>query len=348
MPITKPRQPAKTTYPWIRKSKDELLDLRICDLGLRLDHSAIEPQIRRLYSELQRKQLSFRPHFWFSDEWYCPDGIPGVAIPFFLAHPKLKQLEMDFMLEVEGGDPRWCMKLLRHETGHAILNAYKLDKDPGWRALFGKPNAAYKDTYLPKPYSKQFVINLPGWYAQSHPHEDWAETFAVWLDPRSEWHRRYQRWQALKKLHYVDTLMQQLAGKAPLIRNKHTEYPVEKIKITLRQFYEEKRQRYGIDSPEFFDVDLRKLFADAQALPQSQKASRYLRTIARPTLDIVEKWTGEYKYRINEALKDMIKRCDELDLRADPDNPALLPNITACLTMLVMNKLHSGGFHLAR
>jgi hypothetical protein len=348
MPKSKPSQPARTKYSWIRNSKDTLLDLRICDLGLQLEHSAIEPQIRRLYAELKRKRQCFRPHFWLSDEWYCPDGVPGVAIPFFLAHPKLKQLEMDFMLEVEGGDPAWCMKLLRHETGHALLNAYKLTQDRNWRATFGNPNAAYKDTYLPKPYSKRFVINLPGWYAQSHPHEDWAETFAVWLDPRSDWRRRYQNWHALKKLQYVDDVMQRLAQKRPLLRNKHTEYPIEKIKTTLRQFYEEKRRRYGLDSPEFFDVDLRKLFGDAQSLPHGQKASRYLRSVAKPTLHIVERWTGEYKYRINEVLKDMIKRCDELGLRADFDAPELLSNLIACVTMVVMNKLHGGGFHLAR
>lgn len=322
--------------------------MRICDLGLHIDQSAVIPQIRQLFDELERKNIRFRPHFWFSDEWYCPDGVPGVAIPFFLGHPKLRQLEMDFMLEVEGGDPRWCMKLLRHETGHALLNAYKLMQDRGWRSTFGNPNAAYNDTYLPRPYSKRFVINLPGWYAQSHPHEDWAETFAVWLDPRSDWRQRYQHWQALSKLQYVDDLMQQVAQKTPQLRNRLTEYPVEKIKITLRQYYEEKRQRFGLDSPEFFDVDLRKLFFDAQSLPQGTRASRYLRSVAKPTLNIVEKWTGEYKYRINEVLKDMVNRCDELGLQADTTNPDLLPNLIACVTMIVMNKLHSGGFHLAR
>lgn len=322
--------------------------MRICDLGLQLERSAVMPQIRQLYGELERKQLQFRPHFWFSDEWYCPDGIPGVAIPFFLAHSKLKQLEKEFMLEVEGGDPNWCMKLLRHETGHAILNAYKLTRDKGWRTHFGNPNAAYRDTYLPKPYSKRFVINLPGWYAQSHPHEDWAETFAVWLNPRSDWKHRYHNWQALKKLQYVDSIMHSIAQKKPQLRNKQTEYPVEKIRQTLGQFYEDKRQRYGMDSPEFFDVDLRKLFGDAQTLPQGQKASRYIRSIARPTLHIVERWTGEYKYRINEVLKEMIRRCDELGLRVNPEAPDLLSNVIACVTMVVMNKLHSGGFHLAR
>lgn len=322
--------------------------MRICDLDLQLERSAVMPRIHQLYTELERKQLRFRPHFWFSDEWYCPDGIPGVAIPFFLAHPRLKQLEKEFMLEIEGGDPSWCMKLLRHETGHAILNAYKLTRDKSWRTHFGNPNAAYRDTYLPKPYSKRFVINLPGWYAQSHPHEDWAETFAVWLDPRSDWKHRYQHWHALKKLQYLDSVMQSIAPKTPLLRNRQTEYPAEKIRQNLRQFYEDKRQRYGMDSPEFFDVDLRRLFGDAHSLPQGEKASRYLRSIAKPTLHIVERWTGEYKYRINEVLKDMIKRCDELQLRADPDQPDLLANATACLTMMVMNKLHSGGFHLSR
>ena len=322
--------------------------MRICDLGLELERSAIMPQIRRLYVELERKQLRFRPHFWFSDEWYCPDGIPGVAIPFYLAHSRLKQLEKEFMLEVEGGDPAWSMKLLRHETGHAILNAYKLTHDKSWRTHFGNPNAAYKDTYLPKPYSKRFVINLPGWYAQSHPHEDWAETFAVWLDPRSDWQHRYQNWHALKKLQFVDSVMQSISHKPPILRNKLTEYPVGKIRQTLRQFYEDKRQRYGLDSPEFFDVDLRKLFGDAQSLPQGQKASRYLRSMTKPVLHIVERWTGEYKYRINEVYQDMIKRCDELGLRVDPESPDLLSNVIACVTMVVMNKLHSGGFHLAR
>jgi len=249
---------------------------------------------------------------------------------------------------VEGGDPDWFMKLLRHETGHALLNAYKLTQDRGWRSTFGNPNAAYKDTYLPKPYSKRFVINLPGWYAQSHPHEDWAETFAVWLDPQSDWQQRYQHWQALRKLQYVEGLMQQIAQKPPQLRNRQTEYPVERIKTSLREYYEEKRRRYGLDSPEFFDVDLRKLFPDSDASPTRIRASRYLRRAAKPAIQIVEKWTGEYKYRINEVLKDMIKRCDELGLYADPDRPELLSNLIACLTMVVMNKLHSGGFHLTR
>lgn len=342
------KQQRSRSYAWSRLHKDKLLDMRICDLGLRIEGSPVAPHIAQLYRELARRLAYFRPHFWLSDEWYCPDGIPGVAIPFFLAHPRLKKLELENMLEVEGGERQWCLKLLRHETGHALLNAYKLDKRRDWRKTFGNPNASYPDTYLPKPYSKRFVINLPGWYAQSHPHEDWAETFAVWLNPHCEWKRRYHNWGALKKLQYVDQLMQELRDKKPLLRNRHTEYPVEKIRLTLREFYQDKRERYGMDSPEFFDIDLTRLFVSKEQSPQGLRASAYIRSIRREAIGIVERWTGEYRYRINEVLKDMIKRCDELKLYTSDSGANLLPEVTACLTMLVMNKLHSGGFHVAR
>ena len=342
---TKRKQTAQQKN-WARLSTEKLLDWRICDLGLTLKNSQVEPLIARLFNELEKKQIEFRPHFWISDEWFCPDGIPGVAIPFFLFHPRLRRLEMENMLEVEGGNPRWFMMLLRHESAHALLNAYQLDSEREWRKVFGNPNSRYPDTYLPKPYSKRFVINLPGWYAQAHPHEDWAETFAVWLNPRSDWKKRYHKWPALKKLQFVDELMQDIQHRKPRLRNKQTEYPVDKIKMTLREFYQQKRERYGMDHPEFFDIDLNKLFVKKEDGGQ-EKASKYIRSVKKEIMYVVERWTGEYKYRINEVLDDMIKRCNELDLRVGDKREHLMPELTACLTMLVMNKLHSGGFHIS-
>jgi hypothetical protein len=344
MAVKKKKNSSPTT--WSRLSTDKLLDWRICDLDLKLENSQIAPLIERLYAQLEKKQILFRPHFWLSDEWYCPDGIPGVSIPFFLAHPRLRKLEMENMLEVEGGNRRWFMMLLRHESGHALLNAYKLDKHKEWRKVFGNPNTRYPDTYLPKPYSKRFVINLPGWYAQAHPHEDWAETFAVWLKPHFDWKRRYAKWPALKKLQYVDQLMKEIRDRKPLLRNKKTDYPVDKIKMTLGEYYQQKRDRYGMDHPEFFDIDLRKLFV-LKDEGGHEKASRYIRRSQKEIMDVVERWTGEYKYRINEVLEDMIQRCRELDLYVGDNKDHLMPELTACLTMLVMNKLHSGGFHIS-
>lgn len=342
------RHKAKSGVNWTRLSKDALLNLRLCDLKLQLSGSLIEPKINLLNRELERKGLRFKPHFWISDDWFCPDGIPGIAVPFFLVHPKLKKLEKDFIMEVEGSDHRWCMKLLRHETAHAIANAYKLTARKDWRKIFGNPNSTYHDSYLPKPYSKRYVINLPGWYAQSHPHEDWAETFAIWLKPNSDWKNRYASWPALKKLNFVDKLMEEIKDKSPIIRNSRTDHSLEKIRTTLNEYYQDKMQRYGIDHAEFFDIDLRRLFATRDESPRSAKASRYIREIKKPVMDIVQRWTGEYKYRINEVLQDMVKRCDELDLRVTEKHQDMFPDITACLTMLVMNKLHSGGFNIHR
>ena len=159
---------------------ERLLDLR-CATRL-----TIEAAARGAPGDLsasQGKGLRFRPHFWLSDEWFCPDGVPGIAVPFYLAHPRLSRLEQSQMLEVEGGTAEWCLRILRHETGHAVENAYRLRLRARRRQLFGSTTKPYPEYYSPRPYSKSFVIHLDAWYAQSHPDEDFAETFAVWLTP---------------------------------------------------------------------------------------------------------------------------------------------------------------------
>jgi len=337
---------ANKPHHWARWPKDKLLDMRICDLGLRIAGSSLEPRIQQLYRELEQRGFRFRPHFWLSDEWYCPDGVPGVAIPFFLSHPRLRRLELESVMEVEGGTRDWCMRLLRHETAHALLNAYQLQECRDWRRLFGRPTAPYPDTYLPKPYSKRYVLNLPNWYAQAHPHEDWAETFAVWLRPKSDWRRRYRNWPAIKKLEYVDQLMREIHDKRPRRRNLREECPVEKMRMTLREYYAGKIARYGADNPEFFDRDLQKLFSCDPEHARNEKASRYIRRAGNDVIDVVENWTGEYKYRINEVLKEMARRCDKLGLRVAQQEQEMKLEIVAFLTMVVMHKLYSGGFRI--
>ena len=344
---TQSGRPSTKLRGWARWPKEKLLDARICDLGLAIESSPLEPRIEQLYGELERKGLCFRPHFWLSDDWYCPDDVPGVAIPFFLAHPRLRRLEQEFVMEVEGGTRDWCMRLLRHETGHALLNAYRLHERRGWKQQFGRPSAPYPETNLPRPYSKRYVLNLPHWYAQAHPHEDWAETFAVWLQPRPDWRKRYRNWPALKKLQYVDRLMEELRDRRPRLRNQRQVFPVEKMCTTLRDYYEDKTARYGSDIPEFFDRDLRKLFSSAPEHQRNERASRYIRRNRADVIAIVERWTSEYKYRINQVLKDMIGRCDALQLRVARTDEEMKPEMIAFLTMVVMYKLHSGGFRLS-
>jgi hypothetical protein len=331
---------------WWKLPKERLLDLRLCDLNLRMESSPIRPCVRELYRELKARGLAFRPNVWLSTEWFTPDGVTGVAVPFFLAHPRLRALEREFMLEVEGGTREWCLKLLRHETGHALLNAYQLHRRRDWQEQFGRSSQKYPDTYLPKPYSKRFVIHLENWYAQAHPHEDWAETFAVWLKPRSDWRTRYADWPALKKLEYVERLMQEIGARRPLRRNRRPVEPVHRLNQTLRAYYADKQARYAADRPEFLERDLKRLFSDSAEHRGNEKAWRYIRRVRNEIIAIVARWTSEYDYRINEVLSEMTERCRELDLRVVRDDQAMKDEMIACLTTLVMNKLHSGGFHI--
>ena len=181
---------------WTTFSDERLLEVRMCDLKLTIEGTDLEPRIAEINAELDARGLTFRPFYYLSDEWFTPDGVPGIAIPFYLAHPRLAKLELKEMLEVEGGDPESCLRILRHEVGHAIDNAYDLRRRPTRRRLFGNPATEYPEYYTPKPYSKSFVQHLDHWYAQSHPDEDFAETFAVWLDPHSMWGPRYAGWPA--------------------------------------------------------------------------------------------------------------------------------------------------------
>jgi hypothetical protein len=336
---------ARVPRRWAELPSEQLLDLRIAHLPLRLG-AELSGRLRALYGELKARGLDFRPHAWLSDEWFSPDGIPGIAIPFFLAHPRLRRLEKEMMLDIEGASRTECMKLLRHEAAHALLNAYQLHRRRDWQQHFGRSSQRYPDNYVPRPYSKRFVQHLPNWYAQSHPHEDWAETFAVWLTPNSDWRKRYRDWPAIKKLEYVDALMQEIRTKPPVLRNRRVALPLSELKMTLREYYADKQKRYGKDKVEFSDVDLSRLFSNDESHKHNEKASTYIRRIRDEVADIVSGWTGEYNYRIDEVLKGMIARCDELDLRVARDDAAMKTELAACLTMLVVTKLHTGGFRI--
>lgn len=163
----------------IRLSDDALLDMRLCDLPLRIQETNLQDRVEQLYDELESRGLKFRPHVWLSDDWYSPDGIPGIAIPFFLAHKRLARLERKQLLEVEGGTQEWCMKILRHEAGHALDTAFRLRRRRKYRELFGRVSQPYPKYYRPEPNSKRYVMHLDMWYAQSHPVGKQAEEVPV-------------------------------------------------------------------------------------------------------------------------------------------------------------------------
>ena len=335
-----PRLPLRDDWPDL--SDEALLDVRMSDLPLVLEGTMAD-RIARLQEELGDRGLQFSLHFYLSDEWFTPDGATAIAVPFYLAHPRLTTLEETMMLEVEGGEHEWCMRILRHEAGHAIDNAYRLRLRRQRRAVFGLPSKPYPEFYTPKPYSKSFVLHLDSWYAQSHPDEDFAETFAVWLTPTSEWRQRYAGWRAVNKLEYMDALMTSLRGKAPRLVNGGEVDPLPKLRKTLRQHYRNKRRYYGVDYPNFYDRDLRRLFSEAPEFGDSITAAQFISRIRRPVRRLVSSWTGIYQYTIDQVLEDMINRSRELKLRlAVPDDHAR-QEFAVLLTVQAMNYLHSGG-----
>jgi len=329
---------------WASLSDEQLLERRISKLGLKLEGTTLEPLIKQLYDELSAKGLTFHPPTHIGDEWFVPVGIPAIFIPFFLAHNRLRGLERSMMLEVEGETPEWFMKLKRHEAAHAYSYAYQLQRKKKWQKFFGRTSHESTPTfYRPRPFSRSYVMHLDDWYAQAHPDEDFAETFAIWLTPDLNWRERYAGWRALRKLEYVDELMKSLVGQPPVHMPKYRPADYNCLNIKLKTYYARKRKLFEDTYPDFYDVDLRQLFS-AQTGPGRIHASSYLRRTRRRLLNSVCQWTNEKKFRVNKLLARLIDRSDELDLHVSNDDPQQDFRVASYITTRVMNYLFTGKF----
>jgi hypothetical protein len=283
-------------------------------LQLSIEGTDLAEAIERLYRELSTRGIRFRPHCWLAPEWFSPDGIPGIAIPFFLAHRRLMSIERRFMREVEGGNRNWLMRILRHEAGHAIDSAYRLRRRRQWREVFGPASLPYPDTYRPRPGSRRFVQHLGAWYAQAHPTEDFAETFAVWLKPNSSWRREYQGWPAFAKLQYIDQLAAEIGDAAPPVCDRTRIEDIAEEDRTLRQHYERKLARYRMPRRSGADELLLKVFTTVPQGRAPSKAASVLREL-RPALRNQFARRGAFsEYLVHQVLRLMIERCESLDL----------------------------------
>jgi len=320
----------------------QLLDLRLCDLPLKIQGTRLEQRMEKLYRELNARSIAFRPHVWLGEEWFTPDGVAGFAIPFYLAHPRLMKLERAQMLEVEGASEGECMRILRHEAGHALGNAFRLHSRRNWKDMFGSYRVDYPEWYQPQPGSRDYVLNLDAWYAQAHPAEDFAETFAVWLKPENKWRRQYEGWGALRKLEYVDRLMKELAHKTPPRKPKRHVDPLASLKITLREHYQKKRAYYTIDWPALFERNLYRIFSPEPRHKSQPGAAQFLRHHRREICDLVASGTGVHPYTVNHIMRHMIAKCRELKLRLTISEEEARELSIATLTMQVMQVLQTG------
>ncbi|MBN2158600.1 MAG: putative zinc-binding metallopeptidase [Spirochaetes bacterium] len=323
-------------------SHEELLHTRLCDLGLTIRGTVIEDYINQLYDELKQKGMQFLPPCYISDEWFSPHGVGAIAIPFYLMHPRLLALEKKMMRTVEGETKPEALKLLRHESGHAYVHAFNLTRKSRWREMFGHPGKTYTEHYRYRPYSKSFVNNLRDFYAQSHPEEDFAETFAVWLDPQSNWKQHYENWPALRKLNYVEELMESLKGTAITVNKKDFYYPISKIKKRLALHYDRMIKLYGEDIEDFFDEDLSRLFPASEG--KGSPAADLIIKNRRRIEESICRHTKEKKYIVSRLVTKLIRRMKVLKLNASGEPRELIVDFAVYVTSLTSNYRYTNQY----
>jgi hypothetical protein len=320
----------------------KLLSTRLNELPLKIIDSHLEPAIKQLYVELGNAGIAFKPGTYLSDGWGCPSGIPIIGIPFYLADSVIYQVVNEFI------DPAPCddselIKYLRHECGHALNYAYKLYKDPDWEKTFGLYSKPYKDNYKAIPFDTRFVRHSPGWYAQKHPDEDFAESFAVWLTPNSRWREIYADTLALPKLLYVEELVQQYGQKTPCVIGGKLDRPLEELDITLARWcrMREREGRKKIALSDIINEDLKRLFPDAAGEP----AVNIFQSNSRQLVHNVHDWTGVSRDLLNSLVYELMKRVKALELKVKLDRETRLTmSLAIFISTLAMNYQYSGKF----
>jgi hypothetical protein len=318
------------------------LTSRISDLSLDINES-MEPYFRRLRKELKAHRVMLWPDFYFGNEWGCVNKKISISIPFYLATPELRSLQGDSTTKEE------MIKILRHETGHAINYGYKLWQKEGWREIFGDFKKKYPKRYLSRvnPWSKSYVKHLhyigDPHYAQKHPDEDWAETFAIWLDPRSHWKDMYRTWpHAFEKLTYVDHLMEEIAGQEVVNQDKKKEGPYSEIEETVSEWW-------GLDG-EILDQELQEYLQDMNDLfvrpPDGGRkllpAWKLIQKYARLLTERVSLWISKSnKHSVRKCLRRWEAICKNESLRYHPEQEErILIELSVLLTYHVMDGVH--------
>jgi putative zinc-binding metallo-peptidase len=333
---------------WEHRSDEDLLKVRICDLGLRIKRgSELDARIRQLYRELDQKGLAIRPTCYLADEWLSPDGQAAIGIPFFLAHPRLRALENRMMFEVEGGTPSWCMRLLRHEAGHAVDHAYAVSRREDWKDVFGSRRLRYNPYfYEVDPGSRRYVRNVPDYYAQSHPYEDFAETFAVWLNPNSRWRTRYAGWPALRKLRYVNRVAREIRDRRVPRKPVVLHSEARTSESTLGRYYARKFRVHRVSDLSFALKDLRTIFRRSRSVDPKDPASDFIRRHKRHIVESVAEWSGARASKVSRVVATLAQICDENGLVVRGEAAPTLVRVSTYAATLVVNQLRTHRWRL--
>jgi len=323
-----------------RPDPPALLDTRICDLGLKLEGSQVEKFVQQLYRELEQKKIAkFRPGVYLTDEWGCPSGEPVIGIPFYLARADLGQIEKE---NNDLESDREVMMYLRHEAGHAFNYAYRLHRTPEWKQLFGPYRRPYRENYRPVLFSKDYVRYLPGWYAQKHPDEDFAETFAVWMTPRSGWRKKYRGWGAIAKLQYMDRIARELGQAGPQRKRGSPDITVAEMEMTVAEFYRNSTEQIPMLEVTQ-DSDLAIIFNASKKRKTAAPVGPFLQKNRKVLVDQISSWTAMPRPQVRRLMESVEKRSSEMGLLIDTKRETEhLAQITVFVTTLVMNHLARG------
>ena len=324
------------TFSEWETERQSLMARKISELGLTIAGTRVERMVDQLYRELEARGLALKPPVYLSDQWGCPDGTPLIGVPFYLADPRLERIEDDFAEGIESDEE--SMRFLRHEAGHAFNYAYRLYDRPDWRQTFGPYSRPYRERYRADPFSHDYVRHILGWYAQKHPDEDFAESFAVWLTPDLDWRKAYEGWPALAKLEYVDRVMREVGDEVPEVAPPvDDDLPVEAMRYSLEDHYREAGLGIPVTDSSIFDGDLRNIFARDAESPQGQAAAEFLSTHRREIVGRIAYWTGESAFAVRQFVKLLGDRASQLGLRVRGLDASTLIELTAFGTAVMMN-----------
>jgi hypothetical protein len=328
------------TDPSWERERTALLGRKISGLGLTVRGSRVERLVDALYGELAGHGIAFHPPVYLSDQWGCPDGTPIIGVPFYLVDEKLERIEAEMSAGIE--DDTEAMRYMRHECGHAINYAFRLYERPEWRSTFGPFSRPYRERYRADPFSREYVRHILGWYAQKHPDEDFAETFAVWLTPNRDWRTEYAGWPALAKLEYVDRVMHEIGPRTPSAPLPgEDDLPVESMHYTLAEHDAESDESVPIEDPRQFDRDLRGIFVTVSDAPQGEAAQWFIHRHYREIVSRIAYWTGETPSIVRSLLDHLASRSETLDLRVGSLEASTLIELTAFGSAVVMNYRHT-------
>ena len=326
----------------------KLLQSRVCDLTLRVEDTLFDC-LAQVTGELRAKGISFIPGYYLGDDdFWTADRATSVNVPWYLANALLWQIVNDHLFEYSREE---VLMYLRHETGHAINYAFELWKRRDWTQTFGEFRRPYREVFSSNPWSRDYVryLHRAGMYdyAQKHPDEDFAETFAVWLDPGIRWRRRYRDWQvALAKLEYIDRIVdvEGVCRGTPPNQRIGSRLGYEDIKETVADYL---NIAHAVD-PDLAEYrrDLLEIFPRRSGRASSRQsalsAARFIQQHQRVLVEKIGAWIGKSDRRvIGRFLRQLQALCtyEHLVVPESQRNDKLV-DLTIVATWHVLDGIH--------